>query len=119
MSQTKRPLFEGVVLNTATKFVGVPAHRGVVGVHIGWLDATSAATITLERTSYPHEEAPTETAGAADQWKDSGEVIAGPTGAAIGCAQLDIENSRQLRHRLRIVATANCSFKIYDNGGEV
>jgi hypothetical protein len=112
MSTTRRK-FDGTVANGVTKYVELTVKDdGSLGAQIAWMDATSAATITLELTSYSAHEAPVETAGAANVWKDSGLTVTGPTGAAVGCSQLNVENVRQRRARLKIVASANCSFEI-------
>lgn len=94
--------------------MAVPIHHDAVGLHIGWRDATSAATITLELTSLPSSDAPTDEAGDAWEWIDSGETITGPTGAAAGGTLVHIDNCRARRARLKIVTTANCDFVIYD-----
>lgn len=107
-------LFAGAVLNAATKYVEVPVRNGALGAHIGWLDATSNATITLELSSFPNAHLTAQAAGAAWEWKDSGLVITGPVGVAAGSTLLNVENARQEYARLKIVATANCSFDIRD-----
>jgi len=107
-------LFAGAVLNGVTKYVAVPVRNGTIGVDIGWLDATSAATITLELSSFPNGAANFSVAGAAWEWSPSGLTITGPTAAAAGSALLNVENVRQNYARLKIVATANCSFDIRD-----
>lgn len=110
----KEPLFKGPVLSGVTKYVGVPTRDGVVGLHIGWKDATSSATITLELSSFPATDAPVDEAGAAWEWKGSGETITGPAASAAGSVMVNFENVRQQRARLKIVAAANCDFEIYD-----
>ncbi len=107
-------LFQGAVTSGVTKYVAVPIRSGQIGVSIGWTDATSAATITLELASA--DEAPLDTAGAAYEWKGSGLTITGPVGAAAGVEQLNVENVRQRKAKLKIVATANCNFDIRDGG---
>ncbi len=107
-------LFKGAVANGVTKYVGVPIVDGRVGVHIGWLDATSAATITLELGSAPATDAPIDEAGEAWQWKDSGGVIAGPAGAAAGLTLVNRDAVYQKRARLKIAATADCDLAIWN-----
>lgn len=104
-------LFIGTVANGATKFVPVPIRYGRIGLQIAWVDAVSAATITLELTS---SQADVNAAGAAWEWEASGVAITGPTAAAADSTLVNIENCRQQRARLKIVATANCSFDIRD-----
>lgn len=103
----------GDILATgSTKYVEVPVTRdGCIGAQIAWLDATSAATITLELTSYGRREAPYD-AAAAHRWKDSGVTITGPTGAAAGSALVNIDNVRQRRARFKIVTTANSKIQV-------
>lgn len=108
------PLFKGTLANANTLFVGVPIHDDAIGVQIAWKDATSAATITLELSSWSSEDAPVGTAGTAMTWKDSGVAITGPTAANANSSLVNVENVRQKRARLKIVATANCDFEIYD-----
>src|SRR5688572_7327561 len=92
--------------NGSTKYVELRVEDGRVGGQISWLDATSAATITLELTSYGRADVATD-AAAAHYWKDSGVAITGPTGAAIGSALINQNNIQQKRARLKIVTTAN------------
>lgn len=117
MSYSKRPLFDhkadGTIANAATVYVGVPVVKGMVGVHIAWIDAVSSATITLELSSFPPEEASTATAGTY-QWRDSGVTITGPAASAIGSTVVNIENCRQSRARLKIVAAAATKLIIYN-----
>lgn len=113
MSYSKKPLFDGAIATTTTTYVGVPVIKGMVGVYVAWRDATSNATITLELTSMPPEEAPTATAGTY-QWKDSGLSFTGPAASAAGSLMINVENIRQSRGRLKIVTTANSNFIIYN-----
>jgi hypothetical protein len=108
------PLFKGAQATTTTMYVGVPIHNGVVGLHIGWLDATSAATVTLELTSFGAEDAPYDAAGAAYEWIGSGETITGPVASAAGATLVFFENVRARRARLKLASTANCLWEIYD-----
>jgi hypothetical protein len=110
-------LFNGAVLSGVTAYVPLPISGGTIGAQIAWLDATSAATLTVETTDYGAQEAPLSEDGAAWEWKGSGLTITGPTGAAAGSTCLNIENVRQKRARLKIVASANCLFQVLD--GEV
>ncbi len=108
------PLFKGTVASGTTKFVGMPIRDGKLGGQISWLDATSAATITLEMTCFDENDAPLLETGAAHEWKGSGITITGPTAAGADSTLVNVENVRQYRARLKIVATANCSFEIYN-----
>ena len=121
MSQTKNPLWnyleDGVIANGNTQYIQVPIIRGTIGCHIGWIDATSSATITLELTSFPPEEA-ANGAAAGFIWKDSGVSITGPTASAAASSLVNVENCRQSRARLKVVAAANTSLVIY-NGDQV
>lgn len=110
----REPLFIGTVANAATQYVKVPVHDGVIGLHIGWKDATSSATLTIELSSFPAFDAPYDAAGSAWEWKDSGETITGPAASAAGATLVHFENVRAMRARLKIVAAANCLFEIYD-----
>ena len=114
MAFGRPPLFKGTIANGATQYVGVPIHDGKLGLHIGWKDATSSATITIEMTSFSADDAPVATAGSAWVWKDSGLSITGPAASAAGATLVNVENVRSLRARLKIVAAANCDFEIYD-----
>ena len=116
MSSTRQPLFKGTLAHPTTKYIGVPVRDGNVGVYVAWLDATSSATITLEMTSFPPEDAPVETAGTY-QWKDSGVAITGPAASAAGAALVHAADKFQKRARLKIVTAANCNFEIYDGNG--
>ncbi len=107
------PLFRGPIASAATQYIGVPVHDGCIGVYIAWKDATSSATITLEMTSLNPDVA-SDTSTTAWHWKDSALVITGPAGAAAGATLVNVENVRQVRARLKIVAAANCDFEIMD-----
>lgn len=96
---------------TSTVYVELPVVNGCVGGQVAWLDATSAATLTLELTSYGMPEAATS-AAAAHYWKDSGVSITGPNGTAVGSALLNVENVRQKRARLKIVTTAASKIQV-------
>jgi hypothetical protein len=111
------PKFKGTVANGETKYVGLSIRNGALGAQIAWKDATSAATITLDLTSFDHIDAPVTTAGTY-QWTPSGLTITGPTAAAASSVTLNIENVRQKRARLKIVATAACDFEIYEGWTE-
>ena len=117
MSVSKKPLFDykvdGTIAAAATVYVQVPVVKGMVGCHIGWIDATSSATITLELSSFPTEEA-ANGAAAGYVWKDSGETFTGPAGSAAGSLLINIENVRQSRARLKIVGAATTSLLIYN-----
>jgi len=113
MSQTKNPLFKGVLTHPVTKYVGIPATAGHLGLTLGWLDATSSATVTLELTDTPFEEAAVEAAGSAWQWVDSGLVITGPAATAAGAELVAIVNMNHSRARLKIVTVATCDLEIY------
>lgn len=108
------PVFKGTVANAATQYVGLKICGGTIGAHIAWLDATSSATITLELSCFNNDDAAVGDAGSAWEWIGSGVSITGPSGAAAGGSLLNVENVRQYRARLKIVAAANCSFEIYD-----
>lgn len=114
MSFTMYPLFEGPIATSTTKYIGVPVHDGTIGLHIGWKDATSNATITLELTSLDPLVAPVDEAGSAWEWLDSGETITGPSASAAGGTSVHLENVRQRRARLKIVTSAACDFVISD-----
>lgn len=110
----RNPLFKGVLTHPTTQYVGLPIHDGVAGGQIAWKDATSSATITLELTSFGPDEAPGNVAGAAWEWKDSGETITGPVASAAGSTLVNLENVRQRRGRYKIVTAADCDLEIYD-----
>lgn len=85
-----------------------------MGLHIAWLDATTAATITIELSSFGPLDAPHDTAGSAWEWVDSGEEFTGPSGSAAGALLVNFENVRQRRARIKIVTTAASEFEIYE-----
>lgn len=112
----REPLFKGLIANGATQYIGVPIHDGLIGLHIAWPDATSSATITLELTSYDSIDAPVTTAGTADIWKDVSATVSitGPAASARGSAQVNVENVRQRRARLKVVAAADTTLTVLD-----
>jgi len=103
--------FEGAVLNTVTKYVALRPRDGFVSGTLGWLDATSNATCTLEYTD--SADAPAEAAGDAWQWAPSGETVTGPVASAAGVELLSFA-CQHSRARLKIVATADCDLSIWD-----
>jgi hypothetical protein len=105
-------IFEGRIPTSTTIYFPLTVVNGTVGCSIGWKDATSAATITVELTSNPGTSY--TAAGAAWEWTGSGATITGPTAAAASSSTVNIENVRQTRARLKIVTTAVCQFAIYD-----
>jgi hypothetical protein len=117
MSWSKKPLFDykadGTIAAAATKYINLPVVKGMVGCYVAWIDATSSATVTVELTSFPGEEAPIETAGTY-QWKDSGVSFTGPAGSAAGSLMINIENVRQSRARLKVVGAATTSLIVYN-----
>lgn len=93
------------VANGETKYIEVPVRDdGSIGLQLAWMDATSSATVTLELTSYRRVAA--AVVGNAWEWKDSGLTFTGPVASAAGSLQINIENVRQLRARLKIVGAA-------------
>lgn len=131
----KEPLFRGAQTNATTIAVPVPIVAGCIGLHVSWPDATTAASFVLELSSYPSELATvgaggagTEQpggghaylAGAAPQfWADSGQVIAAVVAGAAGSFLINATGVRQQRARLRITATANCSWLIWQGVQDV
>ena len=111
-------LFDNTILSGVTQYVAVPIHHDAVGLHIGWRDATSAATVTLELTSKPSSEAATDAAGDAWDWVDSGETITGPAATAAGAVLVHLDNVRQRRARLKIVTTADSDVFVYDGAAD-
>lgn len=111
-------LFKGAISTSTTAYVGVPIHGSggerALGLLIGWTDATTAATLTIEFASEGPDEAPIDEAGSAWEWIDSGETITGPTGAAAGAAFVTLQNVQARRARLKIVTTAASDFVIHD-----
>lgn len=122
----KVPLFEG--RQTAATIIAVPVriYAGCIGLHVQY-DAVAAATFVLELSSAPYERAPvytgTKLAGGGDagiavadavNWPDSGEVIAALVAGTAGSFLINISNVRQQRGRLRISASANASWVIWD-----
>jgi hypothetical protein len=102
----------GAAVAASTVYVELPVEDGAVGAHIAWLDATSAATITLELTCYGQLEAPASEAGSAWEWEDSGLTISGPAAAAAGATSLNVENVRQRRARLKMVLSATSKIQV-------
>lgn len=114
MGAGRIPLFKGTVASGATAYVGIPIRDGVLGAHVGWKDATSSATITVELSSFAATDAPVSEAGSAWEWKDSGETFTGPAASAAGAFLINLENVRQLRGRIKIVAAADCDLEIHN-----
>src|SRR5690606_6576767 len=95
------PLYKSTLANGSTVYVPLVVRDGRVGCHIAWKDATSAATITLEASSFDQVDAPVLTAGSAWLWKDTAVTIVGPSGAAAGAAIVNVTGLYQRRARLK------------------
>lgn len=105
-------LFSGKIATSTTLYVPVPIRDGAIGVQIGWPDAVSSATITLELGSTP---AASTVAGTANQWTtESGVSITGPAASAAGSVTVNVENVRQKQARLKIVTAAVTFLDIWD-----
>jgi hypothetical protein len=100
------------IANGVTRYIELPVREGRIGAQVAWKDATSSATITLELTSF--REAAAEQAGAAGVWKDSGLSFVGPAGVGADALLINVENCRQPRARLKIVAAAATFLTILD-----
>jgi glycerate kinase len=100
------------MVNAETKYVEVPVVDGAIGFQLAWMDAVSSATVTLELTSFRRIAA--TVAGSAWEWKDSGVTITGPAASAAGSVLVNVENVRQRRGRVKIVAAAACSFDLQE-----
>lgn len=97
--------------NGNTHYVEVPVVDGKIGAQIAWLDAASAATITLELTSYGQRDAAVDNTDAW-KWEDSGLTITGPAASAAGSELVNVENVRQRRARFKIAATADSKIQV-------
>ncbi len=106
-------LFSGKIATSTTIYVPVPVRGGHIGAQVGWPDAVSSATITVEIGST--NAAPTA-AGVADQWTDSGVSFTGPAATARGSFTINIENCRQRFARIKIVTAAVTTLDIWDGG---
>ncbi|MGE5802940.1 MAG: hypothetical protein ACM358_11860 [Gemmatimonadota bacterium] len=105
-------LFSGRIPTSTTLYVPVPIRDGKIGAQIGWPDAVSSATITLELGSTP---AAATAAGTAYQWTtESGVSITGPAAIAAGSVTVNVENVRQKQARFKIVTAAVTYLDIWD-----
>lgn len=107
-------LFADTIPTNTTVYVSVPVRDGSIGAFIAWLNATAAATITLELTSHPS--GTSLDAGTAAKWKDSAVSITGPAASAEGSEMVNVENVRQRYARLKIVTTALSPIEVWDGG---
>lgn len=128
-------LFKGTQANATIICVPVPIIAGCIGIHVSWPDATTAATMVLELSSFSSDEAPLQSGGAgtavvgegtavigaadAQKWPDSGETIAAVVAGAAGARLVNLSNVRQRRARLRITSTAICTWDIKQGIGDV
>lgn len=123
------PLFEGRQTSGTSIAIPVPVYAGCLGLHVAWNDATTAASFVLELSSFPQERAPfgiaelgfggkgyTLSGTGVDlvKWPDSGQTVATLAAGAAGSFLINIQGVRQHRGRLRITATANCDWVIWD-----
>lgn len=105
-------IFGGAIPTSTTVYIPVQIKGGAIGVHIGWKDAVSSATITLELSSV--DGVSFTSAGSAWEWKDSGLTITGPAASAASSTLVNVENVRQYSARLKIVTAAVSTFEIWD-----
>jgi hypothetical protein len=128
----RRALFRGTQGAATTIAVPVPVIAGCVGVHVSWPDATTAATIVLEVSSFDSDQAPWFTGAVlagegnaavavvdADKWPDSGAVIDPIVAGAEGSRLINVSGLRQQRARLLITSTAICTWDIRDGLNQV
>lgn len=119
-TQTDPMLFKGTIPTSTTRYIELPIREAggnrYLGAHVGWLDATSSATITVELSSYRNVAVPV--AGSAWEWIDSGLTFTGPAASAAGGLLINIENIRQERARLKIVTAAVTTLDIRDGTRE-
>lgn len=124
------PLFKGLQADTTVIVIPVPILAGCIGLHVSWPDAVTDASFVLELSSFPSEVAPLWAGGAgtlqpggghaylsgasAQFWPDSGETIAPVVAGAAGSFMVNLSNVRQQRARLRITATDDCQWEIYN-----
>jgi hypothetical protein len=118
MAFGRQPIFRGTQATTTTVYYPLPVYHGEIGFQFAWTDAISAGTVTLEYSNFDAIEAPYDVAGAAYEWKDSAEVIAGPAATAAGSTIVTLTNKHVLRARIKFVTTANSSIVIL-NGVDV
>lgn len=78
---------------------------------VGWDDATSNATLTLEHTNLEVADAAVGIA-AADKWASDPTTITGPGGTAIGCSLAHLGNNGAFRTRLKIVVTVEATLTV-------
>jgi len=100
------------IANGATRYLELPVRDGTIGVQVLWRDAVSSATCTLELTSL--RDVAAEVAGATGAWKDSGLTFTGPAATAADSFLINVENCRQARARLKVVAAAATFLLVLD-----
>ncbi len=112
------PAFKGVLTHPTTQYVGLQVgDASTMAIQIAWKDATSSATITLETTEFPNDEAPVDAAGSAWEWfPETGITITGPTGSAAASSMTHLSNVGASRARLKIVTAATCNLEIRVGG---
>lgn len=114
MAFGRPPLFPRQSLAPGTYRIGVPIHQGCIGLYIAARNATPSATYALQYTSFGAIDAPTDVAGTAEMWTDSGETITGPSGAGPVAAAVNLSNVRQQRARLVVTVVATTDLEVYD-----
>jgi hypothetical protein len=108
--------FQVAAAATAYHELGIAASL-VESIHIQWFDAVSSATITLETTNLPTEDAATSATATAGNWvPETSVTITGPTAAAASGSMTHLGNIGSRRARLKIVAAANCDLRVTPHG---
>jgi hypothetical protein len=129
------PAFKGAQTSGTVIAVPLKVIAGRIGAHVSWPDATTAATFVLELSSFNATDAPIGAGGAgtkqagdgnaylagasAQFWPDSGETIAAVVAGAAGGFFINVANVGQHRARLRISASADSQWEIYDGLDDV
>lgn len=94
---------EKITIPIGTTYVGLPVSCGTIGGSVFWSSTSLIATFTVDVTTANQQEAPVNDTSA--RWVGSGVSFPAAASAAGGFA-INLENVRQARARLKIVATA-------------
>ena len=92
---------EKITIPVGTTYIGLPVTCGTVGGSVFW-SSVLAATFTVEVTSANQVEAPLTDTSA--RWVGTGASLPAAASAAGGFA-INLENVRQARARLKVVAS--------------
>lgn len=112
--RTRKILDRTTLTHPATQYVELNVQEtGLASVFLRWFDGTSSATVTIETTDLPKEEAAFDSTVATEWAPEASVVIAGPSGSAAGAETVHLGNNGATRMRLKIETVATTDVEVW------